>query len=169
MKFQHNLTTGDTITNAELTVIFKCGPQGGMRRAHRTNSLIIVSDHTRSIYEDRWASGDVIHYTGMGLEGDQSLDYMQNKTLNESQNNGITPYLFEVYDPGKYLFRGQVELAGRPFEETQPDKNGKPRIVWIFPLRVVGSASGFKVPEDLVSKKQQRKERQAKRLSDEEL
>lgn len=140
-----------------------------MRRSHRTNSLVIISDHTKSIYEDRWASGDVIHYTGMGQEGDQSLTYMQNKTLNESPTNGVTPYLFEVYESGKYLFRGQVSLAAQPFEETQPDKTGKPRIVWIFPLRVVGAAAGFRVPEKLVAKKQQRKEKQAKSLTDDEL
>ncbi len=39
---QHNLTVGDTITNAELTGIFKCGPQGGMRRSLRTDSLVIA-------------------------------------------------------------------------------------------------------------------------------
>ena len=131
--------------------------------------LVIISDHTKSIYEDRWASGDVIHYTGMGLEGDQSLDYMQNKTLDQSKTNGVTSYLFEVYDPGNYLFRGQVELAGQPFKEIQPDRNGKSRTVWVFPLGVVGKESDFKVPVDLVAKKQERKERQAKRLSDEDL
>jgi 5-methylcytosine-specific restriction protein A len=105
----------------------------------------------------------------MGLVGNQSLNYMQNRTLNESATNGVNPYLFEVYESGQYLFRGQVELAGQPFEEIQPDKNGERRKVWVFPLQVVGSASGFQVPGDLVAKKQQRKERQAKRLSDEEL
>ena len=91
--------------------ILKCGPQGGMRRSHRTGSLIIISDHTKSSYEDRWVSGDVIHYTGMGLEGDQSLDYMQNNTLSESATNGVSSYLFEVFDPGTYLFRGQVHRS----------------------------------------------------------
>jgi 5-methylcytosine-specific restriction enzyme A len=169
LTFRHNLTAGDTITNAELTRIFKCATQGGMRRSHRTNSLVIISDHTKFIHQDRWISETLVHYTGMGLEGDQSIDYLQNKTLNESLTNGVRPYFFEVYDPRKYLFRGEVELAARPFEECQPDKNGKPRTVWMFPLRVVGADSAFCAPQKLVARKLQRKARQARQLPDGEL
>ena len=70
MPFEHGLNPGDTIINSQLTDIFKCSSQGGMRRALRTNTLVIVSDHTRGIYEDRWID-DTLHYTGMGLEGNQ--------------------------------------------------------------------------------------------------
>lgn len=168
MTFQHNLTAGDVISNSELTEIFKCSTQGGTRRSHQTNSLVIISNHTKAIYEDRWVS-DILYYTGMGLEGDQSLDHAQNKTLNECSSNGVTPYLFEVYEPRQYLFRGEVELVGEPFSEIQPDINGQKRSVWVFPLKLVESSAGFKVPADLVTKKQQRKEKQARRLSDEEL
>jgi hypothetical protein len=72
LPFEHNLNSGDTINNSQLTDIFKCSPQGGMRRSRRTNTLVIVSDHTRGIYEDRWID-DILHYTGMGLEGDQRI------------------------------------------------------------------------------------------------
>lgn len=51
-----------------------------MRRSISTNTLVIVSDHTKSIYEDRWI-GNVFHYTGMGLTGDQRIDATQNKTV----------------------------------------------------------------------------------------
>jgi 5-methylcytosine-specific restriction protein A len=140
-----------------------------MRRSLKTNCIVIIVNHTKSIYEDRWATSDVIHYTGMGLEGDQSLDYLQNKTLNKSRTNGVTPYLFEVYEPKKYLFRGQVALEGEPFQEYQPDINGEVRSVWVFPLKIIGHGSAFKVPAELIAKKQDRKQNQAKRLSDEEL
>jgi len=63
-------TKNRRLSNAGLTGIFKCGPQGGMMRSHRTSSLVIISDHAKSIYEDCWASSEVIHYTGMGLVGD---------------------------------------------------------------------------------------------------
>ena len=129
-----------------------------MRRSHKTNSLVLVSDHTKSIYEDRWVSSDMLHFSGIGLEGDQSLQYLQNKTLYESSSNGVVVFLFEVYDPGRYLFRGQVEVAGEPFKEIQPDVNANPRIVWIFPLRLTGPDAGFTVPADLVAKKQARKQ-----------
>lgn len=169
MRFDHGLRAGDTITSNQLTSIFLCGPQGGMRRSHRTNSLVIISGHTKSVYEDRWIAEDIIHYTGMGLEGEQRLAYAQNKTLAESKTNGVNLYLFEVYDSGNYLFRGQVELANSPFQENQPDKNDVIRMVWVFPMHVVGIDATFKVPEDLVAKKQRTKERIAKRLSDNEL
>lgn len=100
-----------------------------MRRSLKTHCLVILSNHTKSIYEDCWATSDVIHYTGMGLEGVQSLDYMQNKTLYECRTNGVTPYRFEVYESKKYLFRDEVKLEGSPFYVYQPDQNGNERTV----------------------------------------
>lgn len=169
MTFEHGLSLGDSIDNVQLMDIFKCSNSGGMRRSHRTNSLVIISDHNKSIYEDRWVSDDRIHYTGMGLVGDQSLEYAQNKTLNKHQDNGVVPYLFEVFDSGNYLFRGQLELSDKPFEDVQPDKNGDLRKVWIFPLEIVSGDSKYQVPKDLLSKKQKKKEKAARKLSDQEL
>ena len=72
----------------------------------------------------------------MGLEGNQKLDYMQNKTLAESDDNGVDVFLFEVNKPKIYTFIGKVKLADKPFKEHQPDKNNNSRIVWIFPLKL---------------------------------
>ncbi len=80
MSFNHGLKPSDELDNRGLMDLFKIANSGGMRRSHFANALIIVSDHTKSTYADRW-KGDVFHYTGMGLEGDQRLDYAQNKTL----------------------------------------------------------------------------------------
>jgi 5-methylcytosine-specific restriction protein A len=62
---------------------------------------------------------------------------MQNKTLYESPHNRIRVFLFEVFKPQKYVFRGVVRLAGEPYEEAQLDIHGKERKVWIFPLKLV--------------------------------
>ena len=86
MNFDPNLSPGTVINNQELCNLFKCSPQGGMRRSKKTNTLVIISNHVQSIYDDRWI-GDEFHYTGMGMEGDQSLEFAQNKTLAESSNN----------------------------------------------------------------------------------
>lgn len=51
---------GTKLNNNELRETFGCSPQGGMRRAHKTNTLVIVSNHVESIYDDRW-SGGVLH------------------------------------------------------------------------------------------------------------
>lgn len=169
LSFSHGLKAGDIITNRELTTIFMCSPQGGMRRSRNTQCLVVISDHTKSIYEDRWVADDTIHYTGIGLEGDQKIERAPNKILAESGSNGVTPYLFEVYESGKYLFRGRVVLAGEPYQETQPDRNDTIRNVWVFPLRIVGSDAGYEVPAGLIGRKQKTKARIAKRLSDKDL
>jgi 5-methylcytosine-specific restriction protein A len=169
LNFSHGLKAGETITNSDLATIFRCSSQGGLRRSLRSNSLIIVSDHTKSIYEDRWVADDVLHYTGIGLEGDQSLAYAQNKALAESTDSGLSAYLFEVYESGRYLFRGAVALCGEPFQEIQPDINNDLRKVWVFPLQIIGLNNTYKVPGDLIAKKQHQKERLARRLSDKEL
>ena len=135
MAFDPKLHYGDELNNTQLRDIFKCSPQGGMRKSNKTNTLVLISDHTQNYYEDRW-QGDIFYYTGMGLEGDQKLDYMQNKTLTESDENGVDVFLFEVNNPKIYTFIGKVKLADKPFKEHQPDKNNHSRVVWVFPLKL---------------------------------
>ena len=90
------IVQGEEINNEQLCDLFKCSPQGGMRRSKKTNTLVLISHHIESVYDDRWI-GDTFHYTGMGLEGDQRLDFAQNRTLAESQKNGVEVHLFEVF------------------------------------------------------------------------
>ncbi len=125
---------GTVLNNQQLTSIFLCAPQGGMRRSHRTNTLVLISDKT-GLYQDR-KEDDIYHYTGMGQVGDQTLT-SQNKTLAESRENGIDVHLFEVFKPREYTYQGRVELADTPYTERQRDNNGDMRNVWIFPLRLV--------------------------------
>ena len=136
MKFEPKIPLGETLSNKEVCNTFFCSPQGGMRKSSRTNSLVLVSDHTKSLYNDRWVE-DVFHYTGMSQVGDQDLHFMQNETLYESPDNRIRVFLFEVFKPQEYVFRGEVRLAGEPYQETQLDINGEERKVWIFPLKLV--------------------------------
>ena len=89
------LPPGTILNNAELCEHFLCSPQGGMRRSLKTNTLVIISNHVESIYEDRWI-GDELHYTGMGQVGNQELK-TQNKTLAESLTNGVSVHLFAVF------------------------------------------------------------------------
>jgi len=128
------MNPGDTVDNETICREFQCSSQGGMRRSHRTNSLVLISGTKRSIYGDRW-NGDVFHYTGMGLRGDQSLYEAQNWTLASSPKNGVNIYLFEAVDKNQYRFDGQVQLASDPYQEQQSDSEGRSRLVWIFPLR----------------------------------
>jgi 5-methylcytosine-specific restriction protein A len=140
-----------------------------MRRSLRTNSLVIVSDHTRGIYDDRWVSNGILHFTGIGLKGDQDIHLAPNKTLAESRTNGVGIFLFEVYEQGKYLFRGRVRLHARPYQTHQPDRHNSLRSVWVFPLRIAATDAVYQVPKNLLLKKYAIKERTARRLSDKAL
>ncbi len=125
---------GDIVDNDSICKEFLCSSQGGMRRSHRTNSLVLISGTKRSIYGDRW-NGEVFHYTGMGLHGDQSLYGGQNWTLASSPKSRVKVYLFEAIDKNQYRFEGEVQLASDPYQEQQSDSEGRPRLVWVFPLR----------------------------------
>ena len=51
------------------------------KNQNTTNTLVLISKQTgKSIYHDTWVD-NMLHYTGMGQEGDQELDFAQNRTL----------------------------------------------------------------------------------------
>jgi predicted HNH restriction endonuclease len=86
----------------------------------------------------------------MGLRGDQEL-IRQNKTLCESKNANIDVFLFErLYKKHLYVYEGQVELAGEPYQEKQLDADNNIRDVWVFPLKLTHEkTSQEKIAEEL--------------------
>ncbi|TCI75907.1 helix-turn-helix domain-containing protein [Exiguobacterium sp. SH0S1] len=162
------LSPGTVMNNDTLAMTFKCSTQGGMRRSNTTHTLVVISDHSnlKNVYEDKWMN-DILYYTGMGLTGDQVLEGNQNKTLYESNENGIKVYLFEVYSPGEYTFIGQVALAEEPFQTDEEDQDGNLRKAWKFPLKIVGAS--YPIPEETLVETYNRKEKQAKKLDSNEL
>ena len=167
VNFNPDLNQGDIINNQQLCDLFKCSPQGGMRRSKKTKTLVIISNHVNSIYDDRWIS-DEFHYTGMGMEGDQHLEFAQNKTLAESSKNQVDIHLFEVFKEKEYTYAGKVILAGKPYKEKQPDKNNHQRSVWMFPLKLAGKNT-LTVSEDIIRDNFERKAKKARNLSNSEL
>ena len=166
--FQLPIKSGDVIDNDTLCAIFQCSPQGGMRRAHKTNSLILVSDHTKSAYEDKWI-GKTFHYTGMGLLGEQSLSFLQNKTLVESKESGINLYLFEVFEEGHYVYIGEVELTDIPYRSKQRDSEKNIRDVYIFPLRLKGNKHPPLLKKELLQTKDEIIRKKSQKLPLDEL
>ena len=162
MPFTPNLLPGDIITNDQLCAVFGCGTQGGMRKSNATQSLVLISNHITSIYDDRWVN-DVFHYTGMGQTGDQQVDWMQNGTLRRSDTNGIQVFLFEVYTAKQYLYHGPVQLVGEPYAEYQFDQHDTWRQVWVFPLQRLDPARPAPVPSTLEQELWQGKVRQARK------
>lgn len=159
MVFEPSFEIGSTVTHQDICSEFQCGNMGGMRRSKTTNTLIIISDHTKGIYDDKWYS-DILHYTGMGKIGDQVLDGNQNRTLFDSDTNGVNVHLFEVFEPTKYIYHGPVRLVDKPYQEVQNDENGVPRKVWIFPVKplenVTVSEQVFKTYENAQKSKVQK-------------
>lgn len=136
MPFSPPLFRGQIIKNSELCAIFRCANQGGMRRSRATNTLVLISDRTKPTFQNRW-DGAVLHFTGMGSIGHQFLHDRQNRTLAESDTNGVGVFLFVVTSPTDYEYHGQVRLAGPPYADIQTDAIGNPRRVYVFPLRLV--------------------------------
>ncbi len=165
LKDFRQLKPGTILNNTELCEYFLCSPQGGMRRSHKTNTLIIVSNHVESVYEDRWI-GDELHYTGMGQVGDQGL-INQNRTLAESNSNGISVHLFEVFVDKEYIYQGPVTLVGDPYQKIQPDANKQDRLVWIFPVKL--SDSNIAISVETIERTSQKKQRKYKKKSIEQL
>ncbi|WP_338749822.1 HNH endonuclease [Bacillus sp. FJAT-52991] len=161
-----SLRSGQVIDNQQLASIFKCAPQGGMRRSLTTNSLVLVTHADKTLYNDRW-EGEILHYTGMGQSGDQSLEFQQNKTLNNSNHSDIKVYLFEVFKEKEYTFHGEVKLIGDLYQELQDGADGASRKVWIFPIKVIDQ--NWHVPKSLIKETEEKKEKKLKRLSDQEL
>lgn len=167
MGIEQQLSQGQILDNNQLCNIFGCSPQGGMRRSLKTNTLVIISNHVESIYDDRWIN-DVFHYTGMGQKGDQSLTATQNKTLAESNVNGVEVHLFEVEKAKEYIYQGQVILSAEPYREIQPDMDGIDREVVVFPLKLL-SAQPVPFTLEEFNNAIKIREKKAKKLSSEEL
>ena len=130
---------GEKYTRDEIMNSFKVSGQSGMMRSKKTNTLVLISNHTKALYNDNWHGG-IMHYTGMGRIGNQDLYFAQNKTLYESNKNNITVHFFEIYIDNiqrKYVYSGIVKLVGEPFIDKQPDANTVMRDVWIFPIRAL--------------------------------
>ena len=133
------VSPGDVIDNERLREIFRCNAAGTMRRSQKTSSLILISDHTRTGCDDKWI-GKTFHFTGIGLNGEPGLSFNQNKTLCESNEKGTSLYLFEVFEPARFTYIGQVKLADNPYLSRQTDSEKKSRDVTVFPLMLMGNA-----------------------------
>lgn len=162
MSFVPSFSIDSVVGNADIVNEFKCGNMGGMRRSKQTDTLVIISDHTKGLDEDKWY-GDILHYTGMGKSGDQELHFMQNRTLNESKTNGIDVHLFEVLKAGNYIYKGPIELSAAPYQETQKGEDGLLRKVWMFPVKL--KLGETPVDQSLLEDHEEKKRQQARKLS----
>lgn len=90
-------------------------------------------DRSENPYSDR-IEGDVLTYTAQGREGDQQLTG-RNKRLLEQYTNPIPFFGFLNVGKQTYRFLGLLELL-RHSQETQVDRRGAQRKVWLFEFRI---------------------------------
>ena len=162
-----DLVYGQVYTNDDIVEAFGCSPQGGMRRSYKTNTLVIFALHHKSLYDDQWIN-DELHYTGMGQVGDQDINFAQNKTLAESNYNGITVYLFESYIDKEFIYDGIVKLIDIPYIGKELDVNSNLRKVIKFPIKLVSGSKAFPTPK-MVSSCQKNKIKIINKIPDDKL
>ena len=105
----------------------------------------------------------------MGKNGDQSLDFMQNKTLALSNENKVEIHLFEVFEKKRYTYIGQVYLIGEPYQSIQQGEDRIDRTVWIFKLKLVSGYGLPNIEKDIFERNSEMKVRKIKKFKAEEI
>ncbi len=134
---------GQTFTHVQLSKGYEAGIQGGIRWSGQASApplVYFITDHTRTQgannpYTDRWV-GDVFHYCGAGLEGDQAL-VRGNLALKTNMDLDFPVFGFERRGKDKYVYIGQFKVEGMD-QEQQHDSTGKLRKVYMFRMRHIG-------------------------------
>lgn len=128
-----DLKVGQVYVRDDLISVFGGSFMRGMNICNKTNTLVLISKHTKNrIYGDDWQNGLMV-YTGEGQKGDQTLT-AGNKKLYMADKEKTPVHLFTVFEKGKYTYYGLVKLAGDIYYETENDVDGNPRQVIRFPL-----------------------------------
>lgn len=163
------LVIGNTYTNNEIASTFVCDNMSGIRRSYETNTLVLICKHNSSLYDDEWTDDGILNYTGMGKVGDQSINYSKNKVLLRSKELGLRVYLFESFKENEYYFCGEVELCGNVYMDRELDINGDIRDVVKFPIKRLDGKSGTVVSNKAMEEAQKSKEKEVKKLTQDEL
>ena len=136
-KVLSNFNLNEEYSNVYISNAFGANVQRGMKKSNYYHSLVLL--HTKSgrvEYDDFW-DNEILHYTGMGVDGNQKL-LRENKTLANSNDFRLAVYLFESTDnSNNYKFLGQVRLCANPYIHTEIDSTGNNRSVYKFPLKII--------------------------------
>lgn len=136
-----DLVKGSIYNNKELSSIFKCSTQGGIRISANNKTATLISHSSSSInpYNDSEINDDgSFIYTGMGLKGDQVVKPTnQNGKVAYSRDNGYRLFYFKALDKNRYKYIGEVKLTSDHYFEDEPDIDGNMRKAVKFPLIII--------------------------------
>jgi hypothetical protein len=135
---------GELYTNDQIRFALGLENLGGIRPSVDNNkslrhvAIMTIAeeserDRLENPYRDR-IEGDVLTYTAQGREGDQQLTG-RNKRLLEQYATPVPFFGFINMGRQTYRFLGLLELL-RHSQETQFDRRGTSRKVWLFEFRV---------------------------------
>lgn len=134
-------------SHSELFTTFGVGSQGGIRYSGTPDSPRLVVFVTRATkdaqdhpYHDRW-EGEVLHYTGEGLKGDQTLT-KGNLALNHNLEHDYPLFGFSNLAPNKYQYLGRFKVESVSHEQ-QVDMQGFPRQVYIFHMKCLNPKADY--------------------------
>ena len=136
-----DLVEGNIYTNKELSSIFKCSTQGGIRISSKNKTATLISHSFSKVnpYNDSKVQDDgKFIYTGMGLNGDQVVKPTnQNGKVAYSRDNGYRLYYFISVNKNQYKYIGKVKLIDDHYFEEEKDSEGNLRKVVKFPLMLI--------------------------------
>ncbi len=136
-----NLEANKLYTNKEVSSIFKCSTQGGMRVSNKLKTVALISKEIgiTNPYNDSKINEDgTFVYTGMGLKGDQIVSISnQNGKVAFSKENGYRLFYFVQIGNNQYKFIGEVKLNGDYYFEDEVDILRNKRKVVKFPLKLI--------------------------------
>lgn len=130
-----DLKIDSVLTNKEIAELFQVTNQGGIRKSKETKSVVLIAKMIPCVYKHK-KEENIFHFVGMGKKGNQSLT-RQNKALFEANKDGCKIHLFELYEEGKYIYKGIQEICGDIGTDRQNDEEGNDREVLMFPLKKV--------------------------------
>lgn len=131
-----DLKTGTILNNKEITEIFHCQYEGGIRKSKKLNLLVLIDDPKTDLYQNRWEE-DLLYFTAIGRKGNQSLEKpWQNRDLTHYKEENMKLYLFEKQKPSHYAYKGEAKVIDEPFQEKQKDIEGDTRTVYVFPVKL---------------------------------
>lgn len=129
--FNPGLTRGEIISNRQLLSIFHCACEGGIRYSSKTATVALIVNNTKKGLPNIWENG-ILRFAGRIVKNDESLRGA-NQRLDSFLRDQGDVFLFEVNQPGKYEFKGKVELAAAPWLASAETGEKYP----VFPVRII--------------------------------
>lgn len=119
MVFKVDWKNGETVHNRDIIDKFKCAAIGGMRRSLKTNTLVLVSDHTNNKFTNAEKLDGIWMFEGYGVYPNDIM-YKQNKNMVNSFKENIQLHLFIKKTNNDYTYIGEVINFG--IKETNKEK-----------------------------------------------